>query len=67
MYIYMFIVMSCNTVLNKNIFNENNHLPIHMHCAHALGTEWMRATRGLLAQSAGGRDGRTEGKEGAAA
>lgn len=37
-----------------------------MHCVHALGKERMRATGGLLAQSAGGRDGRTEGEEGAA-
>lgn len=35
-------------------------------CVHALGKEWMRATEGLLAQSAGGRDRRMEGKEGAA-
>lgn len=35
-------------------------------CVHALGKEWVRATGGLLAQSAGGRNGRTERKEGAA-
>lgn len=35
-------------------------------CVHALGKEWMRATEGLLAQSAGGRHRRMEGKEGAA-
>lgn len=35
-------------------------------CVHALGKEGMRATEGLLAQTAGGRDRRTEGKEGAA-
>lgn len=34
--------------------------------ACALGKGWMRATGGLLAQSAGGTDRRTEGKEGAA-
>lgn len=35
-------------------------------CVRALGKEGMRATEGLLAQTAGGRDRRMEGKEGAA-
>lgn len=47
--------------------NESKHICLYMYaCVHALGKEWVAATEGLLAQSAGGRDRRTEGKEGAA-
>lgn len=42
------------------------YVDIHVCMFPCTGKEWMRGTGGLLAQSAGGRNGGIEGKEGAA-
>lgn len=54
----------------KGVQSDSEYMDVSSYtyaCVHALGKESMGAAGELLAQSAGGRDGRTEGEEGAAA